>query len=98
MVKLGKNKKDIESQLKNSRNVEDDEDLFIESNVYLENEAFNDEQDNFNERLYEEKNEEMIEKLRTIDGKKKRNLRTEIVQGEFDVNISMPHFNYISFS
>ena len=84
MVKLSK-KKDIVSELQKP---DEDDDMFLESNAYLENEALNDEQEHFDEKVYDEKNEEMIEKLRTIDGKKKRNLRTEIVQGEFDVNIS----------
>lgn len=84
MVKLSK-KKDILSQLAQPT---EEEDFFLESNTYLENEALNEEAENFDERAYEDKNEEMIEKLRTIDGKKKRNLRTEIVKGEFDVNIS----------
>ena len=84
MVKLSK-KKDILSQL--AQPIEE-EDFFLESNTYLENEALNEEEEHFNERLYDDKNEEMIEKLRTIDGKKRRNLRTEIVKGEFDVNIS----------
>ena len=78
-------KKDILSQL--AQPIEE-EDFFLESNTYLENEALNEEEEHFNERLYDDKNEEMIEKLRTIDGKKRRNLRTEIVKGEFDVNIS----------
>ncbi len=88
MVKLGsKKKKDIERQLKAPRE-DQDEDLFLESNVYLQNEALNDEEEQFNERDYQEKNDQMIQKLREIDGKKRKNLRTEIVQGELDVNIS----------
>ena len=88
MVKLGSKKADIERQLKTQSGGVEEEDLFLESNVYLENEALNDEQEHFDERLFEEKNEEMIDKLRSIDGKKKRNLRTELVQGEYDVSIS----------
>ena len=83
MVKASK-KKDIVSQLANPR----EEEEFIEANTYLENEAINDEEENFNEKAFAEKNEQLIEKLRAIDGKKRKNLRTEIVQGEFDVNIS----------
>ena len=83
MVKASK-KMDIVSQLANPR----EEEEFIEANTYLENEAINDEEENFNEKAFAEKNEQLIEKLRAIDGKKRKNLRTEIVQGEFDVNIS----------
>ena len=77
---------EIEEKLQNQKEDED----FLEANTFLENEALNDEEENFDERLYEEKNKEMIDKLRTIDGKKRHNLRTEIVDGEFDVNISKP--------
>lgn len=75
---------EIESKLQNQKEEED----FLVSNTFLENEALNDEEENFDEKLYEEKNKEMIDKLRTIDGKKRHNLRTEVVDGEFDVNIS----------
>lgn len=86
MVKKSDKRKDIESQLQTSEPAEDD--LFLTSNTLLENEALNDEEEHFDERQFNDKNEEMIDKLRTIDGKKKRLLRTEVVCGEFDVNIS----------
>jgi hypothetical protein len=84
MVKANKKKDHILNQLSK----EEQEEEFLESNVYLENEAINEEEEHFDERQFEEKNEQLIEKLRSIDGKKRRNLRTEIVQGELDVNIS----------
>jgi hypothetical protein len=67
---------------------ENDDEEFIKPNEYLTNEALNEEEENFNEDIFDEKDEALIEKLKSLDGRRSKRLRTEVVSSELDVNIS----------
>jgi hypothetical protein len=70
MVKKNKFSTKFEEQLINL-NKNDSEEEFIGANKYLENDALNEEEENFNENTFSEKNEQLIEKLKSLDGKKR---------------------------
>lgn len=69
MVKKNKSSTKFEQQL-NINNIDADEE-FIEADKYLENDALNEEEENYDENAFTEKDEELIEKLKSIDGKKR---------------------------
>lgn len=69
MVKKNKSSTKFEQQL-NINNSDADEE-FIEADKYLENDALNEEEENYDENAFTEKDEELIEKLKSIDGKKR---------------------------
>ena len=70
MVKKVRFSTKFENQLATFNNSDADEE-FIEADKYLENDALNEEQECFDENTYNEKDEELIEKLKSIDGKKR---------------------------
>jgi hypothetical protein len=49
----------------------DDEEEFVKANEFLINEALNDDDENLNEDLLDQKDEVLIEKLKSIDGRKR---------------------------
>ena len=49
----------------------DDDEEFIRANEVLVNEALNDDDENLNEDLLDQKDEVLIEKLKSIDGRKR---------------------------
>lgn len=69
MVKKLKASTKFEEQLVNNTSDVDEE--FIEADKYLENDALNEEEERFDENDYAEKDDELIEKLKSIDGKKR---------------------------
>ena len=69
MVKKLKASTKFEQQLVNNTSDVDEE--FLEAEKYLENDALNDEEEHFDENHYAEKDEQLIEKLKSIDGKKR---------------------------
>ena len=70
MVKKNKFSTKFETQLANL-NTSDAEEEFIEADKYLENDALNDEEEHFDENTFTEKDEELIEKLKSLDGRKR---------------------------
>ena len=85
MVKKGKNKfTEIEKKLI----VESDDEEFVSANNFIANEVENEEEENYDDGFYQAKDEQLIDKLKSIDGKKRKRLRTEVVNDELDVNIS----------
>ena len=66
---------------------DDEQENFIQVNQYLANDVLNDEQE-LDEKVVEERDEMLIENLKAIDKKNRKRLRTEVVGGELDVNMS----------
>jgi hypothetical protein len=66
---------------------DDEQENFIQVNQYLANDVLNDEQE-FDEKFVDERDEMLIENLKAIDKKNRKRLRTEVVGGELDVNMS----------
>ena len=68
-----KSNKYVKNLLKNQSDDDsfDDEEEFIRANEVLVNEAFNDDDENLNEDLLDQKDEVLIEKLKSIDGRNK---------------------------
>jgi hypothetical protein len=50
---------------------ESNDEEFIKPNEYLTNEALNEEEENFNDDKFDEKDEALIEKLKSLDGRRR---------------------------
>lgn len=50
---------------------ESNDEEFIKPNEYLTNEALNEEEENFNDDQFDEKDEALIEKLKSLDGRRR---------------------------
>jgi hypothetical protein len=51
--------------------IEKDDNLFIEANEYVKNEALNDDDQYLNDEILDEKGDQLIEKLKSLNGKKR---------------------------
>jgi hypothetical protein len=69
MVKKAKREvSQIEKDITNQSNQLDEE--FVQASEFLANDALNEDEENFNDRLMDEKDDELYQKLRSIDGRK----------------------------
>ena len=64
------------------------EEVFVKANEFLTNDVLNEIDENEDLDEFEEKDNMLLDKLRSLDGKKTKRLRTEFVKNELDVNIS----------
>ncbi|CAF1054400.1 unnamed protein product [Brachionus calyciflorus] len=64
------------------------EEVFVKANEFLTNDVLNEIDENEDLDEFEEKDNMLLDKLRSLDGKKAKRLRTEFVKNELDVNIT----------